>query len=97
MKPIGQSGRRLTSLAAGVALAAGLALGLSACEAPLVEVDAYEDEAPVAEPAEEVAVDAAAEVAPETADVDPDAPAAPPPANPEGADSVQPESETLFY
>lgn len=93
MEHIGQGGRRLASIAAGLALA----LGLAACDAPLDAGDVYEDEAPSAEATEEVAVDAAAEVAPEAPKVEDDAQIAPPPADADAADSVQPESETLFY
>jgi hypothetical protein len=93
MEHKGQGGRRLASIAAGLALA----LGLAACDATPEASDVYEDEAPSVEAAEEVAVDAAAEVAPEPPEVEDDAQAAPPPADADAADSVQPESETLFY
>lgn len=93
MEHTGQGGRRLASIAAGLALA----LGLAACDTPQDAGDVYEDEAPSAEAAEEDAVDAAAEVAPEAPEVEDDARAEPPPVNADAADSVQPESETLFY
>ncbi len=93
MEYVGRGGRRLASITVGLALA----LGLAACDGPRDSSDVYEDEAPSAEAAEEVAVDAAAEVAPEAPEVEDDAQAAPPPADADAADSVQPESETLFY
>ncbi len=87
-----QGGRRRASMAAGLALA----LGLAACEAPLGGTAAFEDEAPPAEPAEAVSSDVVAEVEPDTPEAD-DAPPGPALSDPDAADSVQPESETLFY
>jgi len=77
-------------------LAIGSALFLAACDAGSIQVEEPE-EVPVALPAEDQALDAAAEAPPETPAEEEVADAAPPPANPDAADSVQPGSETLFY
>jgi len=91
MAHTGQAGRRL---APGAALLS-LAIGLAACEAPVIEVGMFEEE-PAAAPAEDAAVDAAVDVEADVPGDEADAPP-PPPSDPGAADSVQPESETLFY
>jgi hypothetical protein len=82
----------------GAVMALGAALALAACEAPERESDGLE---PYAEsvPAEAMGEDAAAELPPEEVAPEPeeDDGVTPPPADPEAADSVRPESETLFY
>ncbi|MFN3352545.1 MAG: hypothetical protein ACK4Z5_02965 [Brevundimonas sp.] len=75
------------------------AFGLAACE-DRPETEAYTSEADVVEalPAEDMAADAAGEVeaAPEPAPAAPDQSALPPDER-NSEESVQPESETLFY
>lgn len=73
-----------------------VALGLAACEAPLADVETDQAEAPMAAPGEELPTDPAAEVEPDSPEPQ-DAVTAPPPSVPDGAESVRPESETLFY
>ncbi|HEV7354277.1 MAG TPA: hypothetical protein VGN74_14235 [Brevundimonas sp.] len=88
--------RRNSRAGLTLTLAIGSALALAACDAGSIEVEEPE-EAPVALPAEDRAVDAAAEAPPETPPGEEVADTAPPPADPDAADSVQPGSETLFY
>lgn len=89
---------RMSKLPCTLALALAAGLTLSACEGPApaqnetMEVEQVEEAAPVAE-------EEAAPVVAEVPEVKPDAVPneALPPSEANSAESVQPESETLFY
>ncbi len=78
-------------------LALSTALGVAACDDPGSDDSEYADtpvEAPVALPAEDAAAPVAA---PSVVDAPPVDPATLPPETKSSEESVQPESETLFY
>ena len=74
-----------------------LVVALAACDAPPQPRETYDEgleTAPAADQGEDAATGPAPEAAPPAPD---DTPPVPPPSPPDANDSVQPESDTLFY